>query len=170
MQKKLYCKILAIGIIILFIGAGIHPAFAVENKPSMVNKASEEECWECKEVNDRQLVVLERQLNRLEVYSKLLLVLSRYNPELREISEELLKEISTLKEELAYEPPYPILCKIFWGLYIGLYPIVVIIQTLYEYFPNLREIIYNIASIIVLNYYIIQGLAFGFCGLFPDYP
>ncbi len=124
----------------------------------------------CKEIDSRHLIRLEKQLNRLEVYTKLLLVLSRYNPELREISEELSNEITILKEELTDDPPFPILCKIFWGLYRGLTPIVILIQTLYEYFPNLREIIYNIAYIIVLNYYIIQFLAFGFCGLFPYYP
>ncbi len=34
MQRNLFSKILAIGIIILFIGVGIHPAFAVEDKTS----------------------------------------------------------------------------------------------------------------------------------------
>jgi hypothetical protein len=95
MKSKLYCKILAIGIIILFIGVGIHPAFAVDTKQSMTIKASEEDCG-CNEVDDRQLVVLEKQLTRMEVYSKLLLVLSRFNPELKEISEELVDGISTL--------------------------------------------------------------------------
>lgn len=34
MHKKHFCKILASGIIILFIGFGIHPAFAVQDKTS----------------------------------------------------------------------------------------------------------------------------------------
>ena len=111
MQKNHIGKILTIGIIVLFVGVGIHPAFAVETKQSMANKASEEECWECKEIDSRHLVILERQLNRLEVYTKLLLVLSRYNPELKEISEDLSNEITTLKEELTDDPPFPLLCE-----------------------------------------------------------
>jgi hypothetical protein len=74
--------ILAIGIICLFVGLGIHPAFAVDTRQSMVNKAREEDCG-CKELDDKQLVVLEKQLNRLDVYSKLLLVLTSQYPELK---------------------------------------------------------------------------------------
>ncbi len=113
MSKNLYCKTLALGIIVLFIGVGIHPAFAVDTNQSMVNKASEEECWECREVNDRQLVILEKQIKRIEVYTKLMLVLSRYNPEINEEIDELSNVISTLKEELADEP-FPIICDILW--------------------------------------------------------
>ncbi len=99
MKSKLYCKILAIGIIVLFVSIGINPAFAVDTKQSMVNEASEEDCG-CNEVDDRQLVVLEKQLTRLEMYSKFLLVLSRYNPELKKISEELLNEITIVNNKL----------------------------------------------------------------------
>ena len=35
MQKNLMCKILVLGIIVLFIGAGIHPVFAVNDKTSI---------------------------------------------------------------------------------------------------------------------------------------
>ena len=97
MKHNLYCKILAVGIIVLFVGVGIHPAFAVDTRQSMVNKASEEDCG-CNDVDNWQLVVLEKQLNRLEVYSKLLLVLSRYNPELKEINEELYNIVTTLQQ------------------------------------------------------------------------
>ena len=61
--------ILAIGIICLFVGVGIHPAFAVDTNQSMVNKASEDDCG-CNEVDDRQLVVLERQLNNVYLDSE----------------------------------------------------------------------------------------------------
>ena len=42
MQRKLLRKILAIGIIILFIGVGIHPSFAVDTKSTTSNNKSEE--------------------------------------------------------------------------------------------------------------------------------
>ena len=45
MSKNLYCKILAVGIIVLFIGAGIHPSFAVDTKTSIIS-----EDWKEKEV------------------------------------------------------------------------------------------------------------------------
>ncbi len=97
MNKNLYCKILAIGIIVLCIGVGIQPVFAVDTKQSIVKKESVEDCG-CEEIDSRHLVRFERQLNRWEVYSKVLLVLSKYNPELREIREELTIEISKLTE------------------------------------------------------------------------
>jgi len=104
MQRNHKREILAIVIVALFIGVGIHPAFALDTNQSMVNKTSEEECCNCKEIDNRHLVRLKKQLNRLEVYTNLFLVLSKHNPELKEKIEELLGEIKTLKEELADIP------------------------------------------------------------------
>ncbi len=69
----------------------------LDTKSPVVIQQSEEDC-NCKDIDNRHLVILERQLNRLEVYSKLLLILSKHNPELKEISEELSNRISTLRE------------------------------------------------------------------------
>ena len=97
MQKKHTIGILAIGIVVLFIGVGIHPAFAVNTKQSMVNKESVEDCG-CGEVSDTDLVKVDRLLDRVEVYSKLLLVLSQHYPELREMSEELSDKLSNVNK------------------------------------------------------------------------
>jgi len=97
MQKKHTRGILAIGIVVLFIGVGIHPAFAVNTKQSMVNKVSVEDCG-CGEVSDTDLVKVDRLLDRVEFYSKLLLVLSQHHPELREISEELSNQLSNINK------------------------------------------------------------------------
>ncbi len=83
-------KLIGIFICMLFVGVSVSSAFAVDTKQSMVNKASEEECIECKEVSKTDLIKVERLLNRVEVYSKLLLVLSRNNPELNGKSKELI--------------------------------------------------------------------------------
>ena len=114
MQKNHTCKILAIGIIVLFIGVGIHPAFAVDTKQSMVNKASKEDCG-CKEVDNRHLGILEKQLDRLEVYSKLLLVLSRDIPEVKEKCEEILDIINRNRQS-----DHLISCAILELIYIPL--------------------------------------------------
>jgi len=79
----------------LFIGVGIHPAISVETKTSIVNQQSENDCG-CEEVSNTDLIKVERLLNRLEVHIKLLLVLSKHNPELTEEYEELSNEIITL--------------------------------------------------------------------------
>ena len=50
----------------------------------------------CNEVNDVDIVKLETQLDRLERYSKLLLVFSKYAPEIKDECDRLYNDISTL--------------------------------------------------------------------------
>ncbi len=88
-------KTITFSIILLLIGITVSSAISIDTKSPVVNQQSEEDC-NCKEIDSRHLVVLERQLNRLEVYSKLLLVLSNHNPELFKNYEELTDMISTL--------------------------------------------------------------------------
>jgi hypothetical protein len=94
MKSKLYCKILAWSIIFLFIGVSFSSAISVDTRSVIEN---EEECKECNKVDNADLIKVERLLDRVEVYSKLLLVLSRYNPELKEVSEELSDDIIFLR-------------------------------------------------------------------------
>lgn len=70
-------KILAVGIIILFIGVGIQPAFAVDTKTSIVNQQNEEDCG-CQVVNRNNQVssvicdilytILNNTMERIEKY------------------------------------------------------------------------------------------------------
>jgi hypothetical protein len=112
---KTICKqLIVISIILLLVGVSISSAISVDTKSTISDK-DREECRECNEVSDADLIRVERLLDRVEVYSKLLLVLSRHNPELREISEELSKDISKLTrmlEELTEESYLPIICTI----------------------------------------------------------
>ncbi len=101
----------------------------------------------CKEIDSRHLVRLERQLNRLEVYTKLFLVLLRHNPELREINEEISYRISTINgmfKELSDEP-FPIICEISENIYLQLFK-------KFQYYYNLSETLpkFSIQYILVL--------------------
>ena len=109
MKSKLYVKILALCVVLCFIGIGIQPAFAIDIKQS-ISKDETEECEDCKELSNAELVKVKQLINRVEVYSKLLLVLARDNPELRYLSEELSDKIAILKEEITNGPPFPIIC------------------------------------------------------------
>jgi len=111
MQRNHTRGILAIVIVVLFIGVGIQPAFAVNTKQSMVNIVSFEDCG-CGEVSDTDLVKVDRLLDRVEVYNKLLLVLYKYTPEIKDEIEDLSIKISILKEELADEAPLQTICVI----------------------------------------------------------
>jgi hypothetical protein len=92
-MKTISKKSITFSIILLFIGVSISSGISVDTETTDV-----EDCKECNEIDDTHLLILDRQLNRLEIYSKLLLVLSRYYPELEEISEELSNEISILNK------------------------------------------------------------------------
>ena len=69
---------------------------------------NKEDCG-CKEVYDKHIQLLEWQLNRIERYSKLLVVLSIYYPKLKEISDELSNKIFNFKEALD-DSPFPVIC------------------------------------------------------------
>ena len=77
------------GIIILLIGVFVNPAFAVNTKLSNVYQQNEEDC-NCGKVSKTDFIRVERLLNRLEVYLKILFILSRNNLEIKEKSEKLL--------------------------------------------------------------------------------
>jgi hypothetical protein len=109
MQKRLYYKTLAIGIILLFLGVSVSSAISIDTKSTITNIQSEE-CKECNEVSKSDLVIVERLLNRVEVYSKLLLVLSNNNPEIREKCEEL----SNIKDTIDWD--FPIICNILGSI------------------------------------------------------
>ncbi len=90
-------KTITFSIILLLIGVSVSSAISVDTKSTISNNESDE-CRDCQEVSKSDLVKVESLLGRVDVYSKLLLVLNKYNSELKEMSEELLDEISTLTD------------------------------------------------------------------------
>jgi len=165
MQKKHTRGILAIGIVVLFIGVGIQPAFAVNTKQSMVNKVSIEDCG-CGEVSDTDLVKVDRLLNRVEVYSKLLLVLSKHNPELREMRGELSDQLANINKlydefntDILQQIKHPI-CIILEPLYV----IIFIIWVFANVMCQLAAKAYNsvLLFILFLPFYILVTPIFWF--------
>ena len=159
-MDNLIKKGLAFAIIVLFIGTSVSytSAIKVENKPLIVDNQNEEDCG-CNEVDDRQLVLLEKQISRLEVYSKLLLILSKHHPEVLEDYEELSNMISTLnrldKKQICNFLDN--LSESYWRrfeIYSGLW-----FQFIY-YFPLLilSLICFNLAGINYVKYLIIDYL------------
>ncbi len=151
MQKKHTRGILAIGIVVLFIGVGIHPALAVNNKQSMVNKVSVEDCG-CGEVSDTDLVKVDRLLDRVEVYSKLLLVLSKHNPELREMSKGLSNQLANINKlydefntDILQQIKHPI-CYILEPLYV----IIFIIWAFAYEISYLALLVYNSVLLLII--------------------
>ena len=125
-------EILITGIICLFVGVGIQPAFANEN--ISINRPSEniEDC-NCQVADNYNLVRLERLFNRIEslldrveILTKLIPILSIDNPEVIKGCEELsvkIRPLEEMNEEFNSDSPfldnYPD-CDNIWWLFMGL--------------------------------------------------
>ena len=95
-------EILIFGIICLFIGVGIQPAFANEN--ISINRTSSkniEDC-NCQDADDYRLERLfnriDSLLDRVEIFINLIPILSKDNPQVLEDFEELSEKITTFRE------------------------------------------------------------------------
>ena len=113
-MSKLNCKILATGIILLFIGLPFSSAISVDTTPC-ISKDESEECIECEEVKKAELVKVKQLLSRVEEYCKLLLVLSKYTPEIKDEMYDLSYRISKLTDEIldiSSDEPFPLICDI----------------------------------------------------------
>lgn len=99
-----FYKLLLIGVIVLFIGVGIQPAFAVYNKSTNIEDVED---FGCEEISYTKIVKIERLLDRIEITNELLLLLSKHNPELIVENEKLsnkIKEFTSNLEVLATNP------------------------------------------------------------------
>jgi hypothetical protein len=175
MNKNQLRKSIVISIILLLIGVSVSSAVSVDTKSTISNN-QREECRECNEVSDADLIRVERLLNRVEVYSKLLSVLGKYNPELREMSEELSDEITTLNDlyeelNLHQSSQYiPIVCEIVESIMTSLGNILIPVYELINRFYG-NEIIRNILISISL---VLAGIGLPFMMFYEafcaDYP
>ena len=106
MKKNMLSKTLAIGIIILFVGIGFQPAFAVETKLSADNTEKNEDC-NCPEVDRLHPIRIKFLLTKLKVVTKILLLRFGHLPEIKEICQKILDIIGSNRQL-----DYTYLCKI----------------------------------------------------------
>jgi hypothetical protein len=96
--ERMHRKIIGIIICMLFIGVSVSSAISVDVESTIINNQSEE-CRECKGISNIGIVNLDRQLNKLKVYSMWLLILSKHNPNVLENYEEISNRTSTLNTQ-----------------------------------------------------------------------
>ena len=89
MKKNLLDKTLTLGLIVLFIGAGIYPAFAVEINSTMISNQSEKDCG-CEAKNDYKPVIAERLITKLKIYINRILLKINGIPEIEEEFKDIL--------------------------------------------------------------------------------
>lgn len=96
MINNAYKKGLALSIIVLFIGVGIQPAFAVDI--SKVRPSENIEDCDCQVTDNFDIVKIrdllnraERSLNRVEIFTKFITTFSKGNPEVFEVCLEYIR-------------------------------------------------------------------------------
>lgn len=108
---------LAVAIILLFVGVGIQPAFAVTSNTT----ESEDDCDICSKASKQYIDRLTTLLDRLEKHNNQLSVLSKHNPEVEEKYQKLSKKIAIFKEmnkELNLDWNFPIICTILSIIFV----------------------------------------------------
>lgn len=181
----MFRKGLVAGIIVLFIGIIVQPAFANE----ITNVRPSENIDDCNcQVDDYYDIVrvksllnrADRLLNRVEIFTNLIFLMSKDNPEVTEDCEELSKKITTLKEinkELDTNPPkreYPIICRIIEPIYDILNSLENWVNSMAEKledYPKLRNIFLDLTLFtITLPYFIFYAFALLFNCVEPPFP
>ena len=95
MKGKMLSKTLVVGVIVLFIGVGIQPAFAVTPDKS----ESDDDCnLFAKKISKPHLVLLKSLLNIIDRQINKLSIISKQNPILEKKYPELFTKIAILKE------------------------------------------------------------------------
>ena len=139
--RDLLSKTLVVGVIVLFIGVGIQPAFAVTPDTS----DSVEDCNLCPKASKQQIDRLNNLLERLVRYDSQLSILSKHNPEIEEKYQELSNYINS------DEP-------------ISIRPLCIFLEILRYFFIDLGDYFMNQLSVWMpgehgLLYYIIPAIA-----------
>ena len=169
-MKSIYKQLIGIGIITLLVGVSYASATGVDNKIPIVDNQYENDCG-CKKYSDAEIVKLEKNLNKLESSSKKSLELSKDFPILNKKIEKLSYKISNIKEEFENEPPNPILCIIYIGMYLDIYIILTIITPIIKLSPFMTDEKWqNFSSIVMAVIFETLVLIIYHCNIGPYVP
>jgi hypothetical protein len=109
MNKDMIGKILALGVIILFITVGIQPALAIEPKLSADNIEKEEDC-DCQELDSKTLSRVNLLLTKLKLRTDLVSKRFGHIPEIKEKCDKLSDVVNSIN-------PKGIILDICWAIY-----------------------------------------------------
>lgn len=136
-MKKLCNTAIIIIIILLFLGVSVSSAISIDTKSATSNNKGEE-CRSCRIASKSDLIKAESLLGIVEVYSKLLLVLSKYNPEIEYLYNDLQKLIKPNESEF--------ICEILEQILIYLYE-------KHEFYVNIFNYYYENGNFIMFSIY-----------------
>ena len=160
MQNSIVKKSMIFGIIFLFIGIGIQPVFASE----ITNDTISDNIEDCNcQVDDNNLVRVERLFNRIEslldrveIFTNLIPLAYKDNPEVIKDFEELSEKINTfkeMKEEFNSDSAFlddELICDILWGIFYGAFNFTDFLASLMRNSVILTILLYPIGFTIAL--------------------
>jgi hypothetical protein len=137
MQGKsvLLYKIFVVGVIVLFVGIGIQPAFA--NVSNTMKSEKDDDCDICPKISNQEIVRLNSMIYKLRILNKTLSLLSSYNSKYKEKYQDFSNKISNIEElsnDLDDNTQYnddSIFCNVLFSIvlvYIGIVPPILSLQ------------------------------------------
>ena len=177
MKLSFVVKILVFGIIVLFLGVSIQPAFAVNISKSFSN--NEDECTLClQKISKSHIVLFYSLLNRLEKYNIRLSQLYKQYPEFEKNYQDLSESISTLRDKtkelkLDNKNQYPTtICKILGAIFVLYAALMMPVDPIYQYlYEKGRFLLAKIFSALAFIPFVILFpfviLWFKYCFYFP---
>ena len=151
-------KVLAVAVILLFLGVGVQPALA--NEVSNTVSDVDEDCLECQPVNRIDILKVKLLMIRVEAFTNVILSRFGHIPEIREKCEEISDRITNFQEMYndlklgSLNWDFPIICAFLESNYKSLGNFSVFIYEISDIFdPN-----GGIYVILVLMYYSVASL------------
>ena len=126
MKPSLFVKLICLSIILLLVGVSYSSAIS-SNEKTWVLKSQNKVKLNCQEVNNIYQNKLERSINKLEFYKKLINYFSKNDPDFKTKFEELYDSITTLKD-IDYNSP---ICDVLENIYFSFKDIVYYIRDIY---------------------------------------
>ena len=152
-------KVLAVAVILLFLGVGVQPALA--NEVSNTVSDVDEDCLECQPVNRIDILKVKLLMIRVEAFTNVILSRFGHIPEIREKCEEISDRITNFQEMYndlklgSLNWDFPIICAFIDTIYTPIYNLFKIGVDLYwKYFNN--PILWAIIGILDWLLYILR--------------
>ena len=166
--KPVLCKSLVVGVIILFVGIGIQPAFAVTSNST----GNKDDCNLCPKINKQQIDKLITRLDKYEKYD-IQSVLSTQNPIKEEIFQSLSKKITSDEKLSSNSSICEFLEKYFLGLFLRAVLFSILFDIIYETFFPLFSISLDIFyEIYMAKFMVVLGILVNLSFLYdcPEWP
>ena len=109
MKNRLYCKIIAVGIIVLFMGVSVSSGFVIDNKSTVIDNLYEENC-DCNEIIISNPMI-NKYLERIKFYINFILLRYRHYPEVYKKCNMISSDFDTLILDSETT------CDFLWGIY-----------------------------------------------------